>query len=234
VQAGRGEGVIGSALLALREAFSPAFRAALLKTIGLALLFLVLLGVALWTLVTRLIDLNDPTYAWIADIASGVGIFIALIFLIGPVVSLVAGFFQDGIAARVEARHYPGDKPGEEMPTGRSIVLALRFALLVLAVNIGALLLLLVPGVNIIIWWVANGYLLGREYFEFAAMRFLPEGEARAVRRAHAPRVFIGGLMIAALMAIPIVNLITPLVASAFMVHVFKGVQRRLPPPRAS
>ncbi|MGQ4274480.1 sulfate transporter family protein [Terrihabitans sp. B22-R8] len=224
--------MIQAALLALRQAFSPQFRSTLFKTIGLALVFLVLLGVLLQTLVTRFIDLNNPNYDLIASILSGMGIFVALIFLIGPVVSLVAGFFQDNIAARVEAEHYPGDVPGQELPTGRSILLAVRFALLVLAVNLGALVLLLVPGVNLIIWWVANGYLLGREYFEFAAMRFLPEEEAKAVRKAYSGRVFIGGLMIAALMAIPIVNLTTPLVASAFMVHVFKGVQRRLPPPR--
>jgi CysZ protein len=220
--------MIQAALLSLREAFSPAFRAVLFKTVGLALVLLVLLGILLQTLAAKLIDLNNPNVDLAADILSGIGIVIGLVFLIPPVVSLVAGFFQDGIAAQVEAKHYPLDLPGREMPTGRSIVLAVRFALLVLAVNIGALLLLLVPGVNIIVWWVANAYLLGREYFEFAAMRFLGEDEARAFRKAHAGRVFIAGLMVAALMAVPILNLITPLVASAFMVHVFKGTRGRI------
>jgi CysZ protein len=224
--------MIQAALLSLREAFSPAFRAVLFKTVGLALALLVLLGILLETVATKVIDLNDPNFNLAANVLSGIGIAIGLVFLIPPVVSLVAGFFQDGIAARVEAKHYPLDPAGREMPAGRSIVLAMRFALLVLAVNIGALFLLLVPGVNIVVWWVANAYLLGREYFEFAAMRFLGEDEARAFRKAHAGRVFVAGLMVAALMAVPILNLITPLVASAFMVHVFKGVQKRLPPPR--
>jgi CysZ protein len=219
--------MIAAALLALRQAFSPPFRSVLLKTVGLALLLLVLLGILLETLAAKLVDLENTTWDFLAALLSGFGVVIALIFLIPPVVSLVAGFFQDRVAELVETSHYPADTPGREMPTGRSIFLALRFALLVLGVNVIALFLLLVPGVNIIAWWLANGYLLGREYFEFAAMRFMPEDDAKALRRAHRGRVFTGGLMIAAFMAVPILNLATPLVASAFMVHVFKGIASR-------
>lgn len=218
--------MIQSALLALRQAFSPPFRSILFKTVGLALVFLILLGVLLQTLAAQLIDFSNENYDLAAALLSGLGIVIALFFLVPPVVSLVAGFFQDPIADLVEASHYPADPPGKEVPTGRSILLAVRFALLVLVVNIGALFLLLIPGVNIIAWWLANGYLLGREYFEFAAMRFMPEAEAKALRRAHRGRVFAGGLMVAAFMAVPVLNLATPLVASAFMIHVFKGVRR--------
>lgn len=217
--------MIGYATLALRQAFSPPFRSVLLKTVGLALVLLVLLGVLLQTLASGLIDLSNESYDLAAAILSGLGIVVALFFLVPPVVSLVAGFFQDQIADLVEATHYPGDASGKELPAGRSVFLALRFALLVLIVNIGALFLLLIPGVNIIAWWLANGYLLGREYFEFAAMRFMPEEEAKSLRRQHRGRVFTGGLMIAAFMAVPVLNLATPLVASAFMVHVFKGLR---------
>lgn len=218
--------MIQSALLALRQAFSPPFRSILFKTVGLALVFLILLGVLLQTLAAQLIDFSNENYDLAAALLSGLGIVIALFFLVPPVVSLIAGFFQDPIADLVEASHYPADPPGKEVPTGRSILLAVRFALLVLVVNIGVLFLLLIPGINIIAWWLANGYLLGREYFEFAAMRFMPEAEAKALRRAHRGRVFAGGLMVAAFMAVPVLNLATPLVASAFMIHVFKGVRR--------
>ncbi len=218
--------MINHAVLALRQAFSPPFRSILLKTVALALVFLILLGVLLQTIAARLIDFSNQNYDLAASILSGLGIVVALFFLVPPVVSLVAGFYQDRIASLVETRHYPTDPAGIELPTGRSIYLAVRFALVVLVVNIGALFLLLVPGVNIAAWWLANGYLLGREYFEFAAMRFMPEEEARALRRQHRGRVFTGGLLIAAFMAVPILNLATPLVASAFMVHVFKGLGR--------
>jgi CysZ protein len=42
--------------------------------------------------------------------------------------------------------------------------------------------------------------------------------------------VFLGGLVIAAFMAIPILNLLTPLFAAAMMVHLHKAVAQSEPP----
>ena len=80
------------------------------------------------------------------------------------------------------------------------------------------------PGINIAAFFLVNGYLLGREFFEFAAMRFRSEAEAKALRRKHAGTVFLAGLVIAAFLAIPLLNLLTPLFAAAMMVHLHKMV----------
>jgi CysZ protein len=96
----------------------------------------------------------------------------------------------------------------------------------VLAVNIVALFLLLVPGINLIAFYLGNGYLLGREYFELAAMRHLPLAEARQLRKANRITVLLCGLIIAGIASIPILNLITPLFATAFMVRIYKGLSR--------
>ncbi|MBO6859859.1 MAG: cysteine biosynthesis protein CysZ, partial [Roseibium sp.] len=60
------------------------------------------------------------------------------------------------------------------------------------------------------------------EFFEFAAMRFLPAAEAKAFRKARGGTVFLGGLIIAGLLAVPILNLVTPIFATIFMLHLFK------------
>jgi CysZ protein len=113
------------------------------------------------------------------------------------------------------------------MPLIPSLILSVKFFGVIVAGNIAALLLLLVPGVNFIAFFVVNGYLLGRQFFEFAAMRFLSEADAKALRRQNALTVFIFGLIIAAFLAIPLLNLLTPLFAAALMVHVHKGVALR-------
>jgi CysZ protein len=146
-------------------------------------------------------------------------------FLVGPIASLVAGLFLDEIAAHVEASDYPDEPPGRDLPLALSLVLSAKFAAVVVLVNIFALLLLLLPGVNLVVFLVANGYLLGREYFELAALRHIPQAEAKRLRQANRVQVFLGGLMIAGLLAVPLLNLLTPLFATAFMVHLFKRVQ---------
>ena len=79
-------------------------------------------------------------------------------------------------------------------------------------------------GLGLVIMFLANAYLLSREYFELAAMRFRPPEEAKALRRAHRGQVFFVGLFIAAFVSIPVVNLATPLFAMALMVHIHKRV----------
>jgi len=77
------------------------------------------------------------------------------------------------------------------------------------------------------VFFVANGYLLGREYFQFAALRFMSPSEADELRHQTKGTVFIAGLVIAGFLTIPLLNLLTPLFAAAFMTHVYKKLEQK-------
>jgi len=115
------------------------------------------------------------------------------------------------------------------MPIGPAVASSLRFMGVVIVGNSFALLLLLLPGINLIAFFLVNGYLLGREFFEFAAMRFRSPTDARLFRAKHASTVFLAGLVISAFLAVPIVNLLTPLFAASMMVHLHKRLSRQYP-----
>jgi len=227
--------ILDAARAAASQMFSPEFRAVFLKTLGLTLLALV----ALWFGLTGLVDWlalpwaetllpNLPSWAeWLSGIIAAIALAFGLALLIAPVTAIIAGLFLDDVAEVVERTDYPSDPPGRPVPALRSLVLALKFFGVVILGNIIALLLLLLPGVNIAAFFIVNGYLLGREFFEFAAMRFRPEAEAKALRRKHAGMVFLAGLVIAAFLAVPLLNLVTPLFAAAMMVHLHKAVSAR-------
>ena len=74
---------------------------------------------------------------------------------------------------------------GRAVPALTSMGLALKFSGVALAVNLAAFALWLLPGVNALVFFVANAYLFSREYFELAAMRYRPIEQARALRRRH-------------------------------------------------
>ncbi|WP_394888732.1 sulfate transporter family protein [Mesorhizobium sp. AaZ16] len=227
--------IIEAARAAFSRLFSPEFRTVFVKTLGLTLLVLA----ALWFGLKELFDWlalpwidvllpGLPDWAgWIgliAAILAGIGLALAMALLVAPVTAIIAGLFLDDVAAVVEQSDFPADPPGRAMPILPAVVLSLKFFGVVVLGNLLALLLLLVPGVNIGAFFVVNGYLLGREFFEFAAMRFRPEAEAKALRRRHAGTVFLAGLVIAAFLAVPLLNLLTPLFAAAMMVHLHKMV----------
>ncbi len=225
--------VLDAARLAAGQLFSREFRSVFFKTLGLTLLALVALWFGLreifeWLALPWLDALLPGLPSWagwlgfVAALAAGIGLALGLALLIAPVTAMIAGLFLDDVAEAVESRSYPADPPGRAVPALRSMVLSLKFFGVVIAGNLLALLLLLVPGVNIGAFFLVNGYLLGREYFEFAAMRFRPEEDARAMRRRHAGTVFLAGLVIAGFLAVPLLNLLTPLFAGAMMVHLYK------------
>ena len=139
----------------------------------------------------------------------------------------MAGLFQDEIAGTVERLGYPADPPGRDVPLMRGLWHTVKFTGIVILGNILALLLLLIPVVNIAAFFVVNGYLLGREYFEAAAMRFHSEADTKRLRQDNAVTVFAAGLVIAAVLAVPILNLVTPIFATSFMVHLHKRIAAR-------
>ena len=168
-----------------------------------------------------------PLIDTLAFFFAGVGIFIGLAYIIAPVSAVVAGYFLDDAAELVEQEHYPSDPPGRPLSFARSLIYGLRFAGLALLVNAVALILFFIPVVNVAAFFLANGYLLGREYFELAAGRFRPMPEAAAMRTANRGTVFAAGLLLAVLVAVPILNLLTPLFGVALMVHLHKGLALR-------
>lgn len=227
--------ISSAARAAAGQLFSPEFRSVFIKTLGLTLLALVALWFGLtsfveWLALPWLHALLPGMPSWagaLGGIIAAIALAFGMALLIAPVTAIVAGLFLDDIAEVVERTDYPRDPTGRAMPALRSLVLSARFLGVVILGNIVALLLLLVPGVNIAAFFIVNGYLLGREFFEFAAMRFRPEEEARALRRHYAGTVFLAGLVISAFLAVPLLNLVTPLFAAAMMVHLHKAISAR-------
>src|SRR5260370_1249214 len=111
---------------------------------------------------------------------------------------------------------------GLALPLGLAMGEGIKTALLTILVYLIALPFVFMAGAGFIAFFVATAWLLGREYFELAAMRFRPPAEAKAMRKENAAIVFTAGLIIAAFVSIPIVNLATPLFGMAFMVHMHK------------
>jgi len=229
--------MLDAAAQALSQMFSPPFRAVLLKSIGLALILIIIIGIGLRDLLAWLAGAGEgfaenalgpnahaplTVLAFVLTIAASLGIVVGSIFLMPAVTALVASFFVDDIARAVERSRYPGEPEGKPLPLARALIEGVRTALLAIAVYLVALPFLLFAGFGAVIFFFCTAYILGREYFELAAMRYRPVAAARALRKRHQGTVFMAGLFIAAFVSIPIVNLATPLFGMAFMVHMHK------------
>lgn len=220
--------MFASAGKALGMIFDPAFFGVLIKGLILTILLFVGLFVGLQYGLAALPTLqkwwlNDLIIAlkWVVS----VGFFFLPIFIGAPVASIFASFFLDEISAAVEAKHYPNDPKARGTPFFTGLGIGLRFAGWVILANLLLLPFNIFPITAVIAWVVTlivNGWLLGREFFELAAIRHLPVREADALRRKHAGAVTMGGIAIAALALIPFVSFVAPLFGVAFMALVYK------------
>jgi CysZ protein len=229
--------MIDAAAQALAQMFTQPLRRVLLKSMGLALLVVVIIGIALQRLLAAMADSGASwaeqtagvaphgvwsALAWMLSILAGLGIVTGALFLMPAVTAFVGSFFVDEVAEVVERTNYPADPVGQALPLGRAAIEGIKFALLALVVYLCALPFVLFAGIGLLSLFFANAYLLGREYFELAAMRFRTPEDAKAMRKANAGYIFLTGMAIAAFVSIPILNFATPVFAMAFMVHIHK------------
>jgi CysZ protein len=168
-----------------------------------------------------------PNFEWswvntVVGFLTGLGFILGGFFLFPLVISALIGLFLDDISDAVEAKHYPNDEKAHDIPLFSSIWDAVKFLFIVIVCNIIVLPLYFIPVINLFVYYVLNGYLISREYFQMVAIRHHDVDEVTRLRKTKAPELYMMGIVVAFCLTIPIVNLITPIVATAAMVHLYK------------
>lgn len=231
--------ILADVLAAIAQLGDPRFRSVLLRGLGLTLALL--LGLYVLTVMAvgwlfpdsvTLPFLGEVTV--LDDIVSGASLLAVMalsVFLMIPVASAFTGLFLDEVADAVEDRYYPALATAPRAPFWEGVRDAARFLGVIVAANLIAFLLYAaLPPFAPLIFWGLNGYLLGREYFQLAAIRRLSEPEAKALRRRHALTIWAAGCLMAVPLTVPIVNLLVPILGAATFTHLYHrltGTRRR-------
>ncbi len=197
----------------------------------LALINLVLTGVIAGSAVVGAIRYIAPLIpegeGWIgflldtAQFLVGAGSFVLAIALSPAASMFVGGLLFDFAAERVEKAI--GAPPARKTSLIGGVANGIRIAIPALFLNLLAAPLYLIPGVNAVVFYTLNGYLMGREYSMLAGTRRMPWRDALRLRRGHRFSVFITGL------ACSVIPFIAPLIAASAMtrlVHAFAASPR--------
>lgn len=213
--------MLSAYVAASAQLFDPNVRASLWRAFFVALAA----TAALWTgagLALPWLALSGiPWLDSLAQILGFAGVFVAGWILFPGLVSAGVAFFLEDVAEAVERRHYPGLPPARAQGAGEMAWTAARFLALVLLVNLALVPFLFVPPVFPFVFYPANGYLLGREYFELVAARRARPDVARALSRRNRWSLWAAGTVAALMLTVPLLNLVAPVIATAAMVHLF-------------
>jgi CysZ protein len=206
----------------------PAFRRAIGWSLALAVLVFAGLWLSVWLVLTHTAITELGWIDTTVDVLGGLAAVLLAFVLFPGVVAAILSLFAERVIGAVEARHYPGLPPPREQPLSEQIATALRFLAMVVALNLAALPLYLVPVVNALVFYGLNGYLLGREYFEMVAPRRLEMEPRRVLWRRRRVGFVLAGVAFAFLSTLPLVNLLAPVVAAAAMTHLVESYRRPL------
>lgn len=226
--------IFSSFFSAIGQLGDPRFRKVL--GLGIVLTFALLVGAYAGLLWVVDFFVGEEAYVpvlgevtWLNDLLSVSSFFFMIIlsvFLMVPVASAITSMFLDDVAQAVEDKHYPHLPDIDPLPFSEALKDTLSF----LGVLIGANLLAFVvyaffPPFALFIFWALNGFLLGREYFQLAAMRRIGRAGAKALRRRHTVTIWIAGTLMAMPLSVPLVNLLVPILGAATFTHLFHQLQ---------
>ena len=159
---------------------------------------------------------------WIEYLSDFLGHFAAIMLtwlLFPATISAIISLFLENIASAVEARHYPDLPPISNPLFFSSLVISGKLLVLLLVFNIGLLFLLFTGPIYIVLYYLINGYLISREFFDLIALRRLDVVKSRVLRKRFKYRLILIGTIFVFLMKVPIVNFLVPIIAAATMVH---------------
>lgn len=218
---------------AVSQLADPRFRRVLLLGLGLTVALLI-------TAYSLILWLLNPTFqgdfdlpiigpvTWLGDLLSwgSLGLMLVLsIFLMIPVASAITSLFLDDVAQAVEDVHYPHLQPVPRLPFFETIKDTINFLGILIGANILAFALYaLLPFLSVLIFFALNGFLLGREYFQIAAMRRLGRDGAKTLRREHMGKIWIAGCLMAVPLSIPLINLFIPILGAATFTHLYHRI----------
>ncbi|SLN43434.1 EI24 domain-containing protein [Pseudooctadecabacter jejudonensis] len=225
--------ILSDVTKALAQMGDPRFRRVLALGVGLTLALLV----AVYAAFLGFLGWLDPASldlpflgpnAFVGGLLSWGSMALMLvfsIFLMIPVASAITSLFLEDVAAAVEAQHYPHLPAATPVSWADGIRDTLSFMALLIFVNlVGLLLLPLFWFAAPVMFYLINGFLLGREYFTVAAMRRAGRQGAKDLRRRNLPQIWMAGTLIAVPLTIPVLNLLVPILGAATFTHLYHRV----------
>ena len=221
---------------ALSQIPDPRFRKVLLMVIGLTLALLVAATVIFLLLIQSLTGDSTNIWllgevSWLDDLLSWGSVLLMIllsVFLMVPVASAITSMFLDEVAQAVEDRHYPALPNVDRTPIGEAIKDSVNFLGIIIVANLLALIVYAIfTPLALFIFWALNGYLLGMEYFQLAAMRRIGRKNAKKMRRKHRITVWAAGVLMAVPLSIPLLNLVIPILGAATFTHIFHALAPR-------
>ncbi|MDQ1078976.1 EI24 domain-containing protein [Pseudoroseomonas cervicalis] len=213
------QAVLAALTLPLQQLTDPGFRGPLLKGLGIALLaFAGLAFLADWGV--GALAGGEGWLATLAGLLGGALVLVSAVWLFVPVLLGITSLFLDEVAEAVERRFYPSLPPAEGASLAAQVSAGIGLSLRLLLLSLLILpLALLLPPIGVVLYFAVAAVSLGYGLFDGVAQRRVDVVQSRALRRRQRAQIIAVGMALAALAAVPLFNLLVPVLGTAAMTH---------------
>lgn len=223
------EKLLSSLLRTARSLLAPGMLRLFLKTMLLSLIvllwFILFSSLAVSWLSHNLQGQAAANYLpWLGSIG---GTMIAWI-LFPAIMPVIVKCFDAQVVLMIEEETYPDTKQLPSAPFWPDFLQDMRFSCMAILLNLLVLPLYMLPVLNLVLFYLLNGYLLGHEFFRMAARRHVPAHEIQQLCQRYAAVIILAGIVLTLIATIPVINVLAPFLSIAFMVHLYHRLDRRL------
>ncbi len=155
---------------------------------------------------------------WILGVSAGVLAW----FLFPVLIPLIASMFLDTFLKRIAMEEYQHTLT--EVPLYQELPKTLWMVLQAVLINLVLLPLYFIPLFGQVLYYSVNGYLLAREFWVMVSDRLMVKQKTLANRRMT---LLMPGILFAVGATIPLLNLLIPLLAGAYTLHLGMNAVRR-------
>ncbi len=228
--------ILSSFLKALGQIGDPRFRQVLYLGVGLTIALFIAVCYITFELTSWVVGdsitlplIGETT--WVGSVLSWGSIpvmIVASVFLMVPVASAFTSLFLNRVADAVEYRHYPTLPPAHEPSFAEGLRDSVNFLGILIVANLVALAVyFVIPIAAPVIFGLMNGYLLGVEYFQLAAIRRKSRTAATKMRKTNIIKIWLAGTLMALPLMVPFVNLLIPILGAATFVHIYHALSKK-------
>jgi CysZ protein len=182
-----------------------------------------LTGAAAFAIIRYAVPLIPDGAGWIAylstagEVAASIAIVVLAIALSPAISMMVGGALFDIAAERIERKI--GAPKARAVPLLEGLANGVKIALPPLLFNLLAIPFYFIPGLNALVFYGLNGFLMGREYAAITATRHMSYAEAVTLRKRRGGAIFLVGL------ACSFVPFFAPLVGASAMTRLIQSIR---------
>ena len=214
--------IIKAYILSLIQIFDPKIIKIVFWSIFLSILCCSLISFLIFYLIDNILNNIDfPFSIFFSSISSFIFLIICLWVIFPPLMIIINSLFSNKVTQIVESNNYKNVIYNNSNTLIKELNFQLSFIILFIMINLALLPFLIFSPIYFILYWIINGYLIGKEFSGSVLIKYINHDDIKKFNNKNRLNIYLFGIILAIIFSIPVLNLLGPIIGTTSMVHMY-------------